>query len=348
LQQHTTSHPKLLTNPVRVCFRSKRLPALARFYQYVYHYGRRSHLGLALNFALRRIYAAALALHRRPAPGLFDYLPGDKSIEIQFDGRNTQFHAIYLPKFSDGYEPETSVLLDAFLHDSGVFWDIGSNWGYFPLYACARPQFTGEVHAFEPTPSSFRDLASVVQQAGLSDRVHCHQLALGDVNGTSCMAVPDGVHSGLASLDANASGERVKVATADSMELPPPTVIKLDVEGHEAAVLRGAEKMLSRSRPVIIMENWSADSVSSLEPLRLLEALGYKLYQPAWAFEQDGVRCLMQTSRLPRDHRRLGLALVPMPSEERNLRREYANLLALPDSHAEVPSRGGLPAEHWV
>ncbi|WP_170156856.1 FkbM family methyltransferase [Roseimicrobium gellanilyticum] len=288
-------------------------------------------------------------MHRRPALGLFDYLPGGKPIEIQFDARNTQFHAVYLPKFAEGYEPETSVLLDAFLRESGVFWDIGSNWGYFPLYACARPEFTGEIHAFEPTPSSFRDLASVVKQAGLSERVHCHQLALGDVNGTSCMAVPDGVHSGLASLDANASGERVKVMTADSMDLPDPSVIKLDVEGHEAAVLRGAQKVLNRAKPVIIMENWAADSVSSLEPLRLLESLGYHLYQPAWAFEQNGVRCLMQTSKLPRDHRRLGLALVPMPSEERNLRREYANLLALPASHESATSRGGLlPEEQFV
>lgn len=339
----------MLTNPVRLCFRSKRLPTLAKFYQYVYHRRRRSHLGIAMDFVLRRVYAAALAMHRRPALGLFDYVSGDQSIEIQFDARNTQFHAIYLPKFAEGYEPETSVLLDAFLHDSGVFWDIGSNWGYFPLYACAGRGFIGEVHAFEPTQSSFRDLASTVGQAGLCSRVHCHQLALGDVNGTSCMTVPDGIHSGLASLDANASGEPVKVMTADAMDLPDPTVIKLDVEGHEAAVLRGAQEVLKRAKPVIIMESWSADSVSSLEPLRLLEALGYQLYQPAWAFEKDGVRCLMQTSKLPRDHQRLGLALVPMPSEERNLRREYANLLALPSSYDAVVSRGvRLPEEHLV
>jgi FkbM family methyltransferase len=340
----------MLTNPVRLCFRSKHLPPLARFYQYVYHRRRRSHLGIVMDFVLRRAYAVVRSMHRRPALGWFDYLSSDKSIEIQFDARNTQYHAIYLPKFAEGYEPETSVLLDAFLQDSGVFWDIGSNWGYFPLYVCARPQFTGEVQAFEPTSSSFRDLASVVQQAGLGNRVHCHQLALGDVNGTSCMTVPDGIHSGLASLDANASGERVKVMTADSMNLPDPTVIKLDVEGHEAAVLRGAHEVLKRAKPVIIMESWSEGSIRCLEPLRLLEALGYQLYQPAWAFQKDGVRCLMQTSRLPCDHKRLGLALVPLPSEERNLGREYANLLALPSSHEAAMSSHGarLPEEHLV
>lgn len=337
----------MLTNPVRLCFRPKHLPLLAKFYQYVHHRTRRSHLGIAMNFVLRRAYAAALSIHRRPALGWFDYLSGEKSFKIQFDARNTQFHAIYLPKFAEGYEPETSVLLDAFLHDSGVLWDIGSNWGYFALYAFARPEFTGEVQAFEPTPSTFRDLASVVEQAGLSKRVHCHQLALGDVNGTSCIAMPDGIHSGLASLDANASGERVQVMTADSMALPDPTVIKMDVEGHEAAVLRGAQEMIKRARPVIIMESWSEDSVSNLEPLRLLEALDYQLYQPAWAFEKDGVRCLMPTSKLPRDHKRLGLALVPMPSEERNLRREYANLLALPSSYEAAATRyARLPEEH--
>lgn len=321
---------RLLTNPVRTCFRMRRLPFWAKLYEFVFHRSRRSHAGQIFGFALRRVYAALRTVQIRPTWGTVEYLSPNGWIPLRFDARNTQFHSIFLPKFAEGYEPETSILLDAFLNSSDVLWDVGSNWGHFSLYACSRPEYKGQVHAFEPMVSSFGDLSSMVEQAGLRNRVHCHQVALGGSNGSSCMTVPDGVHSGLASLDAGGTGPTVKVVTAESMNLPDPAVIKLDVEGHEAAVLRGAAGILSRARPVVILENVSDDTVESLEPLRLLESLGYRIFQPSWAFECNSTKCLTHAHRALSGHQRLGLALVPMPSEERNLRRRYLNLLALP------------------
>jgi FkbM family methyltransferase len=207
---------------------------------------------------------------------------GGQTHELYFDSRNTQFHALYLPQFLPCYEPETTALIDLLVGEHDVFFDVGANWGWFALTLASRKGFVVTVHAFEPVSSSFADLMSLVNQAGLAERIICHQLALGNCDGEALMSLPDGVHSGLAKM-ADGGNLRVRLARLDTLGLPSPNVIKLDVEQHECEVLHGARATIAKGRPFLIFENWAhADRPEiTSAPLELLVSWGYRLFFPA-------------------------------------------------------------------
>jgi len=54
----------------------------------------------------------------------------------------------------------------------------------------------------------------------------------------------------------------------------PPELIKIDVEGHESAVIRGARRTLSEDRPILIFESFARDPVL----FTILDTLGYQLF----------------------------------------------------------------------
>jgi len=320
----------LTKQETRKCFFSIRLPLLVRFYLLAYaSKRRRGVLGWLASAVLRRVFKFVRSLPLRWNPGVFHYQAADVEKTIRFDPRNTQFHSIYSPKYENGYEPETSLLLDVCLQRCKVFWDVGSNWGHFALYACSHPHFTGSVHAFEPMPDTFRDLQSVISQAGLQAQVECHNFALGDTNGSCAAVLPDGVHSGMAQIDGQGAGVAVQVHAAKGLNLADPDLIKLDVEGFEAAVLRGADEILDRAKPMLILESWLENPTKTIEPLLMLESHGYRLFEPCWLYTSAHGEFHARSAKLHgKSLERLGLSLIPFKASERCLRGEYANLFA--------------------
>src|SRR5258706_3868087 len=71
-------------------------------------------------------------------------------------------------------------------------------------------------------------------------------------------------------------GERVALTTIDSLELDACHFIKIDVEGMEQAVVRGAQATLARHRPLLYVENDRPEHARAL--VSQLEALGYRLH----------------------------------------------------------------------
>lgn len=138
----------------------------------------------------------------------------------------------------------------------GVFLDVGANVGY---WCGPAARVFGEVHAFEPIPS----LAAALRRAAPAN-VTVHELALSDHDGAGRCAVP--IYQGHA-VSTRASLERgvnagcedeavheVRLARLDSLSLVDVDVIKIDVEGHEAAVIDGAHETIERERPTLIVE----------------------------------------------------------------------------------------------
>lgn len=137
--------------------------------------------------------------------------------------------------------------------------DVGANRGVYAYWIAKRAT---EVDAFEPQP----DLARYIRRARLRN-VRVHEIALSDQAGTAQMLVPssdDGL-ARLASSDANdavpaqvelgpTTELSVKTLTLDSFRLPDVGFLKIDVEGHELAVLRGADQTIATSRPVVFIE----------------------------------------------------------------------------------------------
>lgn len=156
-------------------------------------------------------------------------------------------------------EPELRVL-GSFLDRSGVFVDAGANTG---AYSMTAGRFAGRVVAFEPNPHLAAHLRVVVRA---QDRV-C-EAALSDTARTETFTVPNGRGIGQHSRGALIGATQppgsatpdgmltfpVRTCVLDDESLGAVQLLKIDVEGHENAVLRGAAGTLDAHRPVVLVE----------------------------------------------------------------------------------------------
>lgn len=311
---------------LRTPFTVERLPLLSRLHAAAFRQRRRLSrrlVGKPAKRLFRLLRAAGLA-----GTGTVRLALPEGPRRIAFDARNTQFGALYLPQSLPVYEPETLALLDLLVADEGVFLDVGANWGWYAVLVASRPGFHGEVHAFEPYPPTFADLAAVVRQAGLGRRVHCHELALAAQAGSSSMALSDGIQSGLARLG-EAGGVAVRTAPLDAIGLPPPDVIKIDAEDHELDVLRGADATIAAARPFVVFENWlhRANPALTLDPLQWFAARGYRFFHAGWV---AGAADCVLAKPAPAADGSAELALLPFLAASRFMLPDQLNVLAVP------------------
>jgi FkbM family methyltransferase len=178
------------------------------------------------------------------------------------------------------FEPELA-LLPSFADPTRPAFDIG---GHFGLWTAAlRPHFS-QVHAFEAMPR----LASVLRDGYRGDRRVCvHEVALSDRAGSTIMRIPiaglgrstiepDNRLQGLKDMSQPIREIQVPMQPLDAMDLPDPAFIKIDVEGHELAVLQGGAKMLVRAKPVLVIEMEGRHAPESRAKIvAMLAALGY-------------------------------------------------------------------------
>ena len=158
--------------------------------------------------------------------------------------------------FSRTYEPATLATFDRFIKPGDTVLDIGANIGLMTLKAATLAGPTGRVIAFEPNPEVYPRLERHVALNGLRN-VEVRRHALGATPGSLPIYVG-------ASNVTNASlvaheGDRVVAEVPihrldDIMGDRPAHFIKIDVEGFEAEVLKGAAQLLARCRPTILME----------------------------------------------------------------------------------------------
>jgi FkbM family methyltransferase len=176
--------------------------------------------------------------------------------------------------------------------------DIGANIGWFTLLAAARCGDSGHVHAFEPHPVIARYLNRSIHDSRIDDRVTVHRLALDEKKGEAVLGARTDTnnpgHNWL--LGAQEKGDvqfdRHKVTTARLDDLLPdssPTVIKIDVEGAEARVMRGAREMLRRARPLVLSELFpeqlkAVSGVTASDFIGEMAQLGYQ----CWELGQSG------------------------------------------------------------
>lgn len=177
------------------------------------------------------------------------HLTGDLSFCTYVDGR---------------YEPNEMFAAASILDPGMCFVDVGANEGLFTLLASAVVGSSGRVHAFEPSPRERSRLEANIKLNRLSN-VHVHPVALGSEQRIASLRVSNQAHPGQSTLGGFSYRETEE---AYSVEVPVQTLddvvererperidlIKVDVEGSETAVLRGALESLHRFRPMIIVE----------------------------------------------------------------------------------------------
>lgn len=153
-----------------------------------------------------------------------------------------------------------------------TFLDVGANIGAYSVFASQIPTVR-RIVAFEANPKAASEIATNARLNGLD--IEVHQKAVSDRSGE----VAFGVVSDFAGNNAVVSSAmhagfrrtvNVKAVALDDMPAPDgPLCLKIDVEGHEAAVIDGARTLLSSQKCVVQMEGYKDDAGKKLE------AMGY-------------------------------------------------------------------------
>lgn len=172
------------------------------------------------------------------------------------------------------------------LRSGGVAIDVGANKGSY-LYSMARWAGASPVVAFEPQGTLAQYLLGACQRSGMKN-VTVENLALSNQQGELKLFVPGDSHSPGASLEAGIADktachtETVTVTTLDSYAAGkiqgPVRVIKIDVEGHELAVLQGAFDLIRRDKPLLVIEcegRHLPAGQTVQDFIALVESLGY-------------------------------------------------------------------------
>ena len=175
------------------------------------------------------------------------------------------------------------------LHRPGTLVDVGAHDGLITLPFARLPR--SRVLAFEPLPPAFARLRVALADAfgGTPPHVECRAAALGDHVGQVTLAMPvlDGVAQEqwastakdyAAHLSARVAVERftVPLMRLDDLAIPDLTGMKIDAEGAEYEILRGARETLLRCRPVLTLEVEERHRAGSTWAVpAFLDALGY-------------------------------------------------------------------------
>lgn len=152
------------------------------------------------------------------------------------------------------FEPEELAFIRQFLPEGGTFLDIGANVGNHSLYAGLFCD-AGRIIPFEPNPLAYRLLVLNLVMNGLHDRTTFDYVGFGasDVDGEGYAMTDRDKNLGAARMVAG-EGEIATLRPDDFLSDETPHFIKIDVEGMEMGVLRGLQKTIRRTRPVLLVE----------------------------------------------------------------------------------------------
>lgn len=166
----------------------------------------------------------------------------------------------------DGYEPLLVNALQKELSELNnnelVMLDIGANIGLISFDLVNRFEKL-KIYAFEPTNSTFKLLNKSVQENSLNGKINVFNTAIGDFDGNAQFFIHNcSDSSGDGLIDTGRAGESKAVITEicklDTWSMKNKvsniSIIKIDVEGAELLVLRGAIELIKRYKPIIFME----------------------------------------------------------------------------------------------
>ena len=201
-----------------------------------------------------RAYLAALKLCRT--------LPETMPAETK-DGRKFSVHlktgmetTVY---FLGEYEKALTEIVTSVLREGDVCLDVGANFGWYTTLFQKYSGPSGQVHAFEPVPPTFRELEENYALMGSPPNVHINNLALGEKPDELTINLFEGLASGHASMSDQGRSDSIsfkcKVTTLDSYleekKVPDVNFVKVDIEGSEMMFLNGSEKLFAQKIPPI-------------------------------------------------------------------------------------------------
>jgi FkbM family methyltransferase len=216
----------------------------------------------------------------------------DDLIAVTYQGRTVEFEACgggieRELKRGRFYEMQMLQYIES-LSLAGAYVDVGGGIGTHALFFAAFCSST-VVHTFEPRAKMSTIIQRHVQNNRLSDRIRVHQIGLSSRRET-------------AAVELDGKMEQIPCVPLDEVVTDAVSVMKVDVEGMEAAVFEGAQRILRESKPLIFVEAHSDEELR--RDAAVLEPHGYQLTgrvfnsAPTYEFAAASSR-MAPTSELP-------------------------------------------------
>jgi FkbM family methyltransferase len=193
--------------------------------------------------------------------------------------------------WNNNFENKEQAFIKSYLKEGDVFLDIGANIGLYTLLASKAVGNSGKIFAFEPSPKTFIRLTENVAHNHLTNCI-LENIALSNVEGEFSIMLSQEGFDAWNSLAKPTMGnlyyeEKVTTKTLDSFideaEIKKINFIKIDVEGWEINVLKGASNYLINNDPTILFEV-AQDSLinagfSVKELFEILNSYGFTIFR---------------------------------------------------------------------
>jgi FkbM family methyltransferase len=181
------------------------------------------------------------------------------------------YEAICAQKLAENVKPSTICV------------DVGANLGYFTILMSRLVGENGQVIAFEPMPDTYEILCKNVKLNQLTNIKTIRGAVSNESGSVQLFTEPSAKLSKTASmvgyrLEGVPQATEVPALRLDdyyAQEKRLPDLIKMDVEGAEGSVLKGARQTIARGRPLLLVEIHAWGSPESQQVLDLLTELGY-------------------------------------------------------------------------
>lgn len=173
------------------------------------------------------------------------------------------------------YEFRKQRVFSQLVRPGSIIYDVGAHVGYYTLLASRLTGEGGSIMAFEPFP---RNIAFLRRHLEINDVTNVRVFEAAASNKTSNAFLVKGGNSYLGRL---ATEGEIQVATyrvddiVAQQNLPPPDLIKMDIEGAEAAALQGMSAVISRHHPTILLATHGDEA--HRQACTLLQQHGYHL-----------------------------------------------------------------------
>lgn len=227
---------------------------------------------------LLEIMLGPIVLHRR--------IPGFKAKAVLCVSARVGGLKYLLKPFSR-LDPELVRTARTLVGEEAVVWDVGANVGIFSVLSGLLAGPNGSVISFEADTDAVSLLNKTVYANGGSIPMQIVPTAISSSDGFLQFAIAKRARASnaIAGFGHSQSGgtrelRTVPCFTLDSMMrfFPAPSVLKIDVEGAEVEVLRGASVLLETIRPAIYCE---VGSSSIREVVAILQGVGYRIHDAA-------------------------------------------------------------------
>jgi FkbM family methyltransferase len=244
----------------------------------------------------------AIRMGRRAVPGqgrlvdalgrLAGWIGGDAAVATPWPGVRFETDLtdrIQRQMWAGTYEPHVKACLEALIEPGEVYFDVGGHIGYHAVAAAHWVGAAGHVYAFEADPKMYQRLARNLEQFPWAQATHA---AVWDHNGTLTFErSPVAEESGWGTLSQvrdSGAGEHIEVRAVclddwcRGAQLSRWGAMKLDAEGSELAVLRGARDSIEKFQPFMMIEIngvlLKEAGISPMEVVDFLAARSYRLF----------------------------------------------------------------------